>query len=244
MMGMDEECKEIVNIRDLSLRAGGESVLMGRADAAGQSAGALPCDLDEFFIRGDLVERGKQAFGLGEQLLGVVGFDLEEHVVDAKAVVMHGADEIGEIGFLARDALENIQELGGGLVERVVKSDFMRLGVLFVAESFLAEGGEAAVNVEVNALEIVEPAGKFEYFLDGGLADFEGLKAGLFVQLADIESARAGVGDLDLDEFGIAGFENFAERDGGSGGLGSDRGAEERWADGSGGRKNRGAEQD
>lgn len=63
------------------------------ADAFGESAGALTADFDEAGIAGDLVERGQGALRLGQKLMIQVGFELQESVVDAEAVVLHAAFE-------------------------------------------------------------------------------------------------------------------------------------------------------
>ena len=107
---------------------------MRRTDAGGEVAGAGASDVYEFLIRGQLVEGGEQAFGLGEQLVVIVAFDLKQDVVHAEVVVAHGADEIGEIGGLAGETFEDVDELGGGVVECVVEIGFVLFGAFFVEQ--------------------------------------------------------------------------------------------------------------
>src|SRR6202007_1963906 len=120
--------------------------LVSPSDAGGEGAGASAGDVYEFFIGGELVESREQAFGLGEQFVVVVTFDLQEDVVDAEVIVAHGANEIRKIGGLAGEAFENIDELRGGVVERVVEIGFVFFRALFVEQGFCAKIGEAAVD--------------------------------------------------------------------------------------------------
>ncbi len=62
-------------------------------NAFGQGAGALPSDFDEAGVAGDLIECGKSALRLGQKLVVQVGFELQQGVVDAEAVVLHAALE-------------------------------------------------------------------------------------------------------------------------------------------------------
>ncbi len=130
--------------------------LVRRADAGGEIAGAGAGDVYEFFVGGELVEGGEQAFGLGEQLVVVVAFDLLHHVVDAEVVVAHGADQVGEVRSLAGEAFEDVDELRRGVVERVVEIGFVFFGAFFVEQGFRAEVGEAAVDFQIHILKIIQ----------------------------------------------------------------------------------------
>ena len=133
---------------------------MPGTDASGEGAGARAGDVYEFFVGGELVEGGEQAFGFGEQFIVVIAFDLEQDVVDAQVVVAHGADQIGKIGGLAGQAFENVDELRGGIVERVVEIGFVLFGALFVEQGFGAEIGEAAVDFQIYILKIIQLGGQ------------------------------------------------------------------------------------
>ena len=186
---------------------------MRGTDAGGEGAGAGARDVYEFFVGSELVESGEQAFGLGEQLVVVVAFNLQEHVVHAEVVVAHGADEIGKVGGLAGEAFEDVDELGGAVVERVVEIGFVPFRALFVEQGFCAEVGEAAVNFQIHILKIIELGGERKDALRERRADFEWLGVRVIVELAYVVGAGAGLIDFDFDEFGVAGFENFAESD-------------------------------
>ena len=164
-----------------------------------------------------MIEGGEQAFGLGKEFVVVVAFDLQEDVVDAEMIVAHGADKVGKIGGLAGEAFEDVDELRGAIVERVVEVGFVFFGAFFVEQGFRAEVGEAAVDVQINVLKIIELGGQLEDALRERGAHFEGLRVRVFVQLADVVAARAGLIDFDFDKFGVAGFEDFAEGDLGGG---------------------------
>src|SRR5271170_897486 len=113
--------------------------LAAGADAARKGAGALAGDVDEVVVGGELVEGGQELLGLGKQLLVVVFLDLGEDVVDAETIVAHGALEIGEVGLLAREALEDAKELRSGLIEGVVERDGVTFGAALIAEGLLPE---------------------------------------------------------------------------------------------------------
>ena len=69
------------------------------------------------------------------------------------------------------------------------------------------------MNVEIGALKIVQVAGESEDALRERGANLKSLRRGVFVELADVPCARAGLIDFDLDEFGEARFENLAVGD-------------------------------
>lgn len=127
--------------------------LLGRTDAAGERAGAFTRDIDEFCISSELVEEGEKAIGLRELLIVVIGFDLQDHVIHTKAIVAHGALEIGKIGFLTGQPFENAQELCCRGIERVVETGLVRFTALFIAKGFLAKIGEPPVDFQINALK-------------------------------------------------------------------------------------------
>ena len=129
-------------------------------------------------------------------------------------VVAHRALKIGEIHLLPRQALEDIEQLRGGVVERVVKRHLVHLRALFVPERLLAQVGNPPVDRQIHALEIVEPARQFKNPLRQRRADGKRLRAGFFVKAANVVSPRAAVAHFDLGEFRITRFENFAECNG------------------------------
>ena len=139
----------------------------------GQSAGAVPGDIDKFLIRGELVEEGEKPVGFGKLLVVVVRLNLKHHVIHAQPVVAHGALQVRQIDFLPREAFENSEQLLGGGVERVVESRFVSLAALLVAECFVAQVGQAAVDFQIDALKIVQLVREIENFLHERRADFE-----------------------------------------------------------------------
>src|ERR1700734_2945419 len=132
-------------------------------------------------------------------------------------VVAHGAREVGEIGGLAREAFKQIRGLRRGLVERVVERGGVRFAAAGVDESFFAEIGEAAVDVEIDALKIVQIACESKDALRKRGAHLKWLRRGFLVELANVPGAGAGLVDLDLDKFREARLENLAIGDGGAG---------------------------
>ena len=180
-------------------------------DFFGQGTGALAGYFDHAVVGGNLVEEGEEAGGLWEDALGEVGFELEEGVVDAEAVVLNAAlEEVGEF-LLARQALANLEKLGGFGVDRVVEGDLTVIGGLFPTKSLFAEVGNFAVNVEIQALEVMELCDQLEDFGAKGLPDLKWRGTGVFVELADFVGGGLGILiDLDLDEFRAAGFEDAA----------------------------------
>jgi len=157
-----------------------------------------------------LIESREQAFGFRDQLVIVIDLDGLEDVVHAEVIVTHGAHQIGEIGALAGEALENIDELRRGIVEGVVEFGFVSFGAGLVSESFFAEIGKTVVNFEIDTLEIVKLGGESENSLRQRRADFERLRVGVFIELAEIGGSYALLIQFDFDKFREAGFENFA----------------------------------
>lgn len=195
-------------------------VSMSRADAGGEIVSFLAGNINEMFVSGKLIQGGEEFLRLDEQIAIVVLLNLEEHVIDAEAVVAHGAAKIGEIGLLARETFEDIEELLGVAVERVIESDGMRLGAVLILKGLLAEIGDFAVHFQVDSVEIVKFRGQGKDFLDDRGIDLHRLRTGIITELADVVRAGAGFGYLNFDELRIAGFEDFAKGDGGAGGRG------------------------
>ena len=83
------------------------------ADTLGEETGTLAGDFDELRVRGDLVEDGEGALWFGEELAIQIGFELQECVVDAQAIVFHAARDQHHVFLLARKAFADLHELGG-----------------------------------------------------------------------------------------------------------------------------------
>jgi len=146
---------------------------VGVSDALGHGAGTLAGDIDEAGVAGDLVEGGEGALRLGEEIAVKVGFELEEGVVDAQAVVFHAALQQHDQFLLASKTLKNLEKLGGRSVQRVVEAGFVGFRALLPAEGLFAEVGDFAVDVEILVLEMVHLRGEFEHLGAQGCADFE-----------------------------------------------------------------------
>jgi hypothetical protein len=69
-----------------------------------------------------------------------------------------------DVFLLAGQALEDLEELGGGGVQGVIEFGFVGDVALAPAEGFFAEAGDFAVDVEILGLEMVELGGKGEHF--------------------------------------------------------------------------------
>ena len=91
---------------------------------------------------------------------------------------------------------------------------FVILAALLVEKGFLTEVGDAAVSVQIHAVEIVELVGKLKDFRDELRAELKGFGGGVFVELADVRGRLASLSDLDFDKLRETQFENFAEGDG------------------------------
>lgn len=180
----------------------------------------LAGDVDEMLVGGKLVQGSEEFLGLDEEIAIVVLLNLEKHVIHAEAVVAHGAEEIGEIGLLARETFEDIEKLVGIGILRVVETDGMRYRAELILERLLAEIGDSTVHFQVDAVEIVKFGGEGKDFLSDRRIDFHGLRTGIITELADVVGAGAGFVYLDFDKLGIAGLEDFAKGDRGAGGGG------------------------
>lgn len=185
---------------------------------AGDGTRALAGNFEDFVVTGELVEYGQQALWLGNLFVVEIAFDLQQHVVDAQAIVAHGAGQIGNVRSLPRQAFENVHQLRGRFVERVVEFRFVLSRAIFVLEGFFTQIGEAAVHVQIHALKIVQFGSQGKNPLGERRADFKRLRIGVFIELADVVGARAALVDLDLHEFRIAGLEDFAIGDLGAAG--------------------------
>jgi len=143
---------------------------------------------------------------------GEVGLELEEAVVDTEAVVLHAAREKYKVFLLAGEAFEDLEELGGGGVECVIELGFESLLALFPTESLFTEIGDFAVDVQVQALEMMEFGRITEHFGAKRGAHLEGRAGGLLVKLANFVSCGVGVFlDSDFDDLGGASGKNAAE---------------------------------
>lgn len=172
---------------------------MSGANSAGEGARAIASDIDVLCIAGKLIKQGQEALRLGKLLIVVIRLNLQQGVIHAEAIVAHGPLEIGKIGFLAGKSLESREELHGRGIKRVVKSGFVIFRAFVVTKSLFAKVGQPLVNFEVDALKIVQFPGKIEYFLRERRIDFEWLRAGIVIELANVVNARAILLYLDFD---------------------------------------------
>src|ERR1700720_822008 len=117
------------------------------SNAAGERSGALPGDVNKLVIRGDLIKGAEQAFRLGECLTIVVGFNLNQGVIYAQAIVSHHSLQVREIGLLPRQAFENIQQLSGRVIQGVIELHLVAFCALRVDERLFAEVGYTPVDV-------------------------------------------------------------------------------------------------
>ncbi len=148
----------------------------------------------------------------GEEAAVEVRFELEETVVDTEAVIFEAAGEQDEVLLLAGEALEDLKQLVGGAVERVVKLGFEFLAALLPTEGLFTQISDFAMDVEVQALKMVEFAGVSEHLNAKRRADGERRTAWVFVELADFVGGGVGVfANGDFDEFRSAGRKNAAK---------------------------------
>src|SRR5277367_2395976 len=91
----------------------GLAVAVGVADAFGDGAGALPSDINEARVAGDLVEGREGALGVGEEVAIEIGFELEQGIINSEAVVLHPALQKHDEFLLTRQAFENLEKLRG-----------------------------------------------------------------------------------------------------------------------------------
>ena len=138
-----------------------------------------------------MVERGQQTFGRGDKLVVVVAFKTHERIVHAETVVTHGALKIVHIHLLAAKAFEDIEKLVGGAVESVIECDLVHFAALFVAKCFLSEIGDAAVDVEIHAVEIMKLRGELKDSVNKRAIDFKWLRTRLLVELANVVGRAA-----------------------------------------------------
>jgi hypothetical protein len=108
------------------------------ADTLGKSAGSLAANFDKAGIAGDLVQRWQSALRFGQEFVVQVGFELQESVVDAEAIVLHTPLEQSHQFLLPREAFKDLHQLGGRRIQRVVEFCFVDLRAFFPAESFFA----------------------------------------------------------------------------------------------------------
>ncbi len=85
---------------------------------------------------------------------------------------------------------------------------------LCVLEGLFAEVRYAPVDVQIDALKIMEFRGEIEDTLRERRVDLKSYRVGLFVELANIVGGGAILGHLDLHVFRVAGFEDLAINNG------------------------------
>src|SRR6202044_2720908 len=134
-----------------------------RSNQSRKFAGAVTGNIDEVLVRGHSIQGREELPGFRKGLVVQIFPDLQEHVVDAQGIVMHGAVEVGKIGLLARESLEYAQEFGGIPVECVVEGDMVRLGAAVVDEGFFTEVRNPAVHFQLQAIEVMKLRRKLKY---------------------------------------------------------------------------------
>src|SRR6266571_4944529 len=87
------------------------------ADAFGEGARALPGYVHKARVVGDLIQHWNDALGFRQQLAVQVGFELQQRIIDAQAIVLHPAFEGDHVFLLPRQPLEDLHQLVGGAVE-------------------------------------------------------------------------------------------------------------------------------
>ena len=192
-----------------------ESVVAGGADVFRERAGASSRDLHEVRITGNLVERRQEALRFGQEPVVHVRFELTQGVVDPKAVVFYAPFEQDEVALLPRKTFEDLRELVGGGINRVIECRFMNFGVPLVPERLLAEICNFLLDIQVRDREVFQFGGKIENLLAHGRADFKRLRIRVLLKLADFKRGLALITDLDLYEFGRTAFEHAAIGNGG-----------------------------
>lgn len=188
----------------------------GLADLFGDGAGALAGHVDQFGIRSDFVEGGEERGRFGDQFAADVVLHAENHIVHAQVIVAHDALHVAQIEFLPLEAVENGLQLLRIRIVREIERDLIFRCAIFVSERFCAEIGDAAVNVEIRSLKIVEAGGEREHFLRERGVYLQRLRTWRVIQLANIPGAFAFLIYGDLDVFGIARFENLRESQSGA----------------------------
>ena len=180
-------------------------------DLFGQGTGSLAGDVNHAVVGGDLVEEGEEAGWLGEDPLGEVGFELQESIVDAEAVVLDASlEQFGQF-LLPGQSLTDLEKLSGVGIHCVIEGDLVVVPTLFPTEVFFTKVSDLAVNVEVQPLEVMQPGDQLEDLGAKGRSDLKRGGTWIFVELADLVGRIVGVlMDFYLNEFGRAGFENAA----------------------------------
>src|SRR5574337_131475 len=113
---------------------------------------------------------------------------------------------------LARQALEDLEELGGGGIQSVIEFDLVDFGGLFPAKCLFTKIGDFAMNVEVQPLKVMEVGRQREHFRAQSRAHLEGGSAGVVIELANLVGGRIGiVAHGDFDEFRAAGRKEAAK---------------------------------
>src|SRR5712692_9212029 len=181
------------------------------ADAFGEGARALPCYVHKVRVVGDLIQHRNDALRFRQQLAVQVGFELQQRIIDAQAVVLHPAFEGDHVFLLPRQPLEDLHQLVGGAVERVIELGFVRFLPFFVAERLLAQVRDASAHIELYIFEMVELLGQLKHPSAERGADFEGSRRRIFIELPDFKGGGVrSLVHLDFDELGCARLEDAA----------------------------------
>ena len=102
--------------------------------------------------------------------------------------------------------------MGGGGVEGVIEFGFESLLALFPTESLFTEIGDLAVDIQIQALEMMEFGRIAEHFGAKRGAHLKGGAGGLLVELANFVGGGVGVFlHSNFDDLGSAGGKNTAE---------------------------------
>ena len=159
-------------------------MIVSIADALRQCAGPGSRDLHELRVRVDLVKHRKEALRFRQEPVVHVGLELKQSVVDPEVIILNTPLEKDQITLLPGEALEDLHELIGAGIERVIECRFVNLGVPFVTECFLAEIRYFFLYVQAGNRKIFQVSGQLENLLAHGGADFKRLGVGVLVQLA------------------------------------------------------------
>src|SRR5882762_8664730 len=119
------------------------------ADALRDGPRAGSSDVHEVRIGADLVEDGQEALGFGEESMVHVRLELTQRIVDAETIVFYAPFKQDEVALLPGKPFEDLHELVSGGVQRVVKGGLVHFRAALVAKRFLAEIGNALLNVQV-----------------------------------------------------------------------------------------------
>lgn len=129
--------------------------LFGASNAITQVAGALPRDIHQVRISGDLIEQRQEYLWLGQQPTAVICITFKQRVIDAETVILHTPGQELEIFLLSGQPLENLEQLRGCSVERVVELGLISGSAQLPAKRFFAQAGNFAMHVEVLRLEMI-----------------------------------------------------------------------------------------